>query len=185
MTGPKRWTALATQVLQDCQIFTVSRVDAISPRTGDTHPFHRIDCPDWVNIVPLTPAGEVVMVRQYRHGLRDTTLEVPGGMIDPGESPAEAAAREMLEETGYRAAEVVPLGSASPNPAIFGNRAHFFLGRGAERVAPVTNSGTEETVVEVVSQGELRDIARAEGVDHALVLAALHFLDLHRESGGG
>lgn len=182
MPGPRRWTALTTELLQECEVFRVSRTRARSPRTGDAHAFYRIDSVDWVNIVPLTDDGRVVMVRQYRHGLGELTLEIPGGMIDPGESPAEAAARELLEETGFRATEVVPIGTTSPNPALFGNRVHSFLGRGAHRVAPVHNDGTEETVVEVVSQDELRRIVRAGGVDHALVLAALHFLDLHREA---
>jgi 8-oxo-dGTP pyrophosphatase MutT (NUDIX family) len=185
MSGPRRWTALATELLQECEVFRVSRTQARSPRTGDRHAFYRIDSVDWVNVVPITDDGRVVMVRQYRHGLGELTLEIPGGMIDPGESPAEAAARELLEETGYRAAELVPIGTTSPNPALFGNRVHSFLGRDARRVGEVRNDGSEETAVELFSQPELRRIVRAGGVDHALVLAALHFLDLHREETSG
>jgi 8-oxo-dGTP pyrophosphatase MutT (NUDIX family) len=183
MSGPKRWTLLESDFLQDCGVFTVSRTSALSPRTGARHTFHRIDSSDWVNIVPITPQGEVVMIRQYRHGLRDLTLEIPGGMVDPGETPSEAAGRELLEETGYRAAEIAPIGAVSPNPALFGNRVYSYLGLGAERVAAVRNDGTEETVVELVPEAELRRVVREGGVDHALVLAALHFLDLHREAG--
>ena len=95
MSGPRRWTPLETELLQECAVFTVSRTRTRSPKDGGLHDFYRIDSNDWVNIVPVTPAGEVVMIRQYRHGLRDVTLEIPGGMVDPGESPADAAAREQ------------------------------------------------------------------------------------------
>jgi 8-oxo-dGTP pyrophosphatase MutT (NUDIX family) len=181
MPGPKPWTQLETEVLQDCRVFRVSRTLAASPRTGRPHPFHRIDSADWVNIVPLTPGGDVVLVRQYRHGSGEVTLEIPGGMVDPGESPLQAAARELLEETGYRAASVESIGVANPNPALFGNRIHVFLGRDAVPVAEICGDGVEETAVEVVTRPELRRIARRGGVSHALVLAALHFLDLHEE----
>ena len=182
MPGPRRWTPLETEFLQDCAVFTVSRAAARSP-LGETHQFFRIDSADWVNVVPLTRDGEVVMIRQYRHGLRDLTLEIPGGLVDPGEEPVAAAGRELFEETGYRAGELVPIGATSPNPALFGNRLHTFLATGLERVGEPTNPGNEETVVELVPERELRRIVRKGGVDHALVIAALHFLDLHREAG--
>jgi 8-oxo-dGTP pyrophosphatase MutT (NUDIX family) len=183
MSGPRRWTPLETELLQDCAVFTVSRTATRSPE-GGTHDFFRIDSPDWVNVVPLTGSGEVVMIRQYRHGLRDVTLEIPGGLVDPGEEPAAAAGRELTEETGYRAADLVLIGATNPNPALFGNRVHTFLATGLERIGPPSNPGHEETVVELVPEAELRGIVRAGGVDHALVIAALHFLDLHREAAG-
>jgi len=182
MSGPRPWTRLETLLLQDCAIFRVSRTLARSPTTGQAHPFHRIDAADWVNIVPITPAGEIVLVRQYRHGSEEVTLEIPGGMVDPGETPAQAAARELLEETGYRAARVEAIGVASPNPALFGNQVHSFVGRGAEPVAAIHGDGVEETSVEVLSRAELRRVARGGGVSHALVLAALHLLDLEEEA---
>jgi len=180
MSGPRRWTVLETEFLQDCAVFSVSRTLARSPRTGEPHAFFRIDSPDWVNIVPITPDGDVVMVKQFRHGLDDFTVEVPGGMVDPGETPMEAAGRELLEETGYRAAEIVPLGGANPNPALFGNTLHVFLGRGVEWVEQVRNETTEETHVVVVAPAELRRLVREGAVNHALVIAALYLLDLDR-----
>jgi ADP-ribose pyrophosphatase len=180
MTDPKRWTVVQTEFLQDCRVFSVSRLHARSPHTGQSHPFFCIDSPEWVNVVPITPQGEVVMIRQYRHGSSEVTLETPGGLVDPGEQPVEAAARELLEETGYRARELSSLGEINPNPALFRNRLHAFVGHDAEKVAPIQNGQTEETVVELVDRERLRELARSGGVDHALVMAVLYRLELER-----
>jgi 8-oxo-dGTP pyrophosphatase MutT (NUDIX family) len=178
MAGPRPWTTLANEAIQDCRVFSVRRVRARSPRTGDEHDFYAIDASDWVNVVAITPDGCVVMVRQYRHGAERITLETPGGMVDPGETPAQAAARELLEETGYAADELVPLGGVNPNPALFSNRLHGFLARGAHRVSEVRNESTEETHVELVPLAELREAVRAGRVDHALVIAVAYLYEL-------
>ena len=178
MDGPKPWTRLASEALQDCRVFSVHRVRARSPRTGGEHDFYTIDASDWVNIVALTPDDCVVMVRQYRHGADRVTLETPGGMVDPGETPAQAAARELLEETGYAADEVVPLGGVNPNPALFSNRLHGFLARGARKVREVRNESTEETHVELVPLARMREEVRAGRVEHALVIAVAYLYEL-------
>ena len=81
---PRPWKLLDTEHLQDCKVFSVARMRSRSPY-GNEHDFFRIDSTDWVNVVPVTEAGEIIMVRQFRHGSQRVTLEIPGGMIDAGE----------------------------------------------------------------------------------------------------
>jgi 8-oxo-dGTP pyrophosphatase MutT (NUDIX family) len=178
MNQPKPWIHEEVEELQDCRIFRVARTLARSPHSGQSHTFYRIDADDWVNVVPVTPDNEIVMVRQYRHGARKVTLEIPGGIIDPDETPAEAAARELLEETGYRGLVAEPLGAVNPNPAVFGNRCYSFLVRGVEEVAAIQNSATEETLVERVPAADLPRLLTSGAIDHALVVAALHWYAL-------
>jgi ADP-ribose pyrophosphatase len=175
MNRPKAWTEIGREPLQHCKVFDVSRSLALSPKDGRVHPFFRIDADDWVNVIPVTEADEVVMVRQFRHGLGDLTLEIPGGIIDPGEEPAAAAARELREESGYRAGPLRFLGSTNPNPALFGNRVHTFLAEGCVLEGEIQNSATEETQLELVPRSEIPARLRAGEIDHALVIAAFHW----------
>ncbi len=179
-SNPRPWRILAEDHLQHCKVFDVHRATMESPSTGDPHPFFRIESPAWVNVVALTEQDELVMVRQWRHGSRAVTLEIPGGLVDPGETPAVAAARELLEETGFRAGRLTSLGSINPNPALFANRCHMQVAQGCERVAEIQNSETEETIVELLPLAALPETLRSGGIDHALVVAALYAFELWR-----
>jgi ADP-ribose pyrophosphatase len=174
------WETLETEPVYDCRVFSVLRRRNRSPRTGGVHDFHVLEAPDWVNIVPITAAGQVVMVRQYRHGIADVTLEIPGGMVDAADaSPLAAARREMVEETGYDSDDVVPLGAIHPNPALQGNRCHTFLARSVvPRGIPVVE-GTEHTEPVLVPLADIPDLIRRGTITHALVVVAFHWLLLH------
>ena len=180
--GPQPWRVVGDEHLQHCKIFDVHRAMMESPRTGAEHTFFRIESPEWVNVVALTADEQLVLIRQYRHGARAITLEIPGGIVDPGESPSQAGGRELLEETGYRAGRLESLGSINPNPALFANRVHMQLALDCERVAEIQNTSTEETAVELLPLADLHDVVRAGAIDHALVVAALYSFELWRST---
>ncbi len=145
---------------------------------GTTRDFVVLDSPDWINVVPVTDDGRIIMIRQYRHGTRTVMLEVPGGMIDPGESPEEAAERELLEETGYEAERIELLGRVRPNPAILDNTCHMFLAEGCRRVAELNLDAFEQIEVMPVAIEEIPEMVRTGHIDHGLVLNALGYMGL-------
>jgi ADP-ribose pyrophosphatase len=175
------WRRRSSEIIADCRVFQVRRDISVSPHHGSEHDFFVLESSDWINIIPLTANDEVVMIEQYRHGSEDVTLEIPGGMVDAGESPVEAATREMLEETGYAAAgEVINLGKVRPNPAIHNNWIHTFLARDAQhKQAPVFES-TEHTVVRLVPLANIPQLIACGAINHALVVVGFHWLALHR-----
>jgi ADP-ribose diphosphatase len=161
------------QEILTTRIFRLEKQRLLSPRTGVEHDFYVFNFPDWCNIVPLTDGGEVVMVRQRRHGLGEETLELPGGMVDPEDaSPLEAARRELLEETGHRARTVEPIGVIAPNPAIQNNRCHSFLARGVVRVGEVALDHGEDIEVVTVPLAEIPARIKSGEIVHALVVVA-------------
>lgn len=111
-------------------------------------PYYVLEYPDWANVLAVTEDEQVILVRQYRHGVGQVGLELPGGAVDPGEEPAVALRRELLEETGHDVGELEPTVTLAPNPATHTNWAHSFLARGCRRVAAPQLDATED--IEVV-----------------------------------
>lgn len=175
------WQRVRSEIVADCRVFQVRRDLSLSPRGGLEHDFYVLEASDWINIIPLTLNDEVVMIEQYRHGSEEVTLEIPGGMVDEGESPREAALREMLEETGYTAHEAVILGKVRPNPAIHNNWIHTFLAREARfKQTPVFDS-TEHTVVRLVPLAHIPQLIADGTINHALVVVGFYWLSLQQQ----
>jgi 8-oxo-dGTP pyrophosphatase MutT (NUDIX family) len=172
------WRRTGSERLQHCRVFDVDRA-RFEPRPGDpSRDYFVVRAPDWINVIPLTDDDRVVMVHQYRVGIEEMTLEIPGGMCDGDEPPAEAARRELREETGYDASEVLPLGWVHPNPAIQDNRCHTYLARGAFVAGEPEPDGDEDLEVELVPLADVPRLIAAGRITHSLVIAAFHLLGL-------
>lgn len=169
------WTRLSSRVLGDYRIFRLAEEDFDMPAGAGTHSFYVLLSADWVNVVPVTPEGKVVLIRQFRPGTCEVTIEVPGGVVDEGEEPAQAALRELEEETGYRAESVIPTGRVRPNPAILRNFCHMFIALGARPVGRTRMDDAEIVETFEASWDEVEEMVRSGRVDHSLVLNTLTF----------
>ncbi len=170
----KPWPLVSSETVADTGFFSVTRDRARSPRTGGEKDFFIIHMADWVQVVPLTTDGRLVMIRQYRHGSRKTGLEVPGGLMEPGDAgPRECAARELAEETGYGGGVYLSLGDFWPQPALLANRVSFVAARGVAPAAGRALDDGEDIEVVLVGKDEVdRKISSGE-VHNAMTVTAL------------
>lgn len=178
-SGPSRWEKLGETTQAKTAVFEVQRARYRHPARGTEKDFVVIRAPDWVNVLALTPDRRLVLVRQFRFGVDAFSLEIPGGVIEPGEDPVGAGLRELREETGFTGVRARLLGSVHPNPAIQSNRCHFVFVEEAVGTAALEWDEHEEIEVTTVPADEVFALARGGGITHGLVLDALLFFEPH------
>ncbi|WP_169976617.1 NUDIX hydrolase [Tautonia rosea] len=171
---------------------TLRSDDCRSPSGYPIAPYHVIELPTWLNIVALTQECQVVLVTEYRHGLREVLTSLPSGTVDPDDADVEAAARrELLEETGYGGGRFVCLGRHPANPANQNNEVVGFLAVGVDRLSEQKLDPSEEIAVSTEDFSEwLGKVCRMEAriqVSHvaaalmaARVVAEGHFTELNQ-----
>jgi 8-oxo-dGTP pyrophosphatase MutT (NUDIX family) len=164
------WKILSSDYLFKDTWFTVRKDVCEKPDGKIVSPYYVYEFPTWVSAVAITEAKEVVMVRQYRHAIEETILEIPGGCVDDTDPSLERAiARELMEETGYEFSDYEYLGKISPNPSTNNNWMHMFIATGGKKVKEQVLDHNEEIEVVLVSIEELKQLLN----DHE-ILQAMH-----------
>ena len=178
----RSWKLTRRDILFESPVFKLRRDQLVSPRTGLEAPYFVMECADWVNVVAITPDRQIVLVRQYRFGRESVTLEIPGGVVEPGEDPRDAGLRELREETGYDGGTVTSLGWVEPNPAIQSNACHMYLVEGCTLQAEQELDEGEDVEVVLMNLEKVPEAVRNGEIRHALAVAALYKMGL---VGGG
>jgi ADP-ribose pyrophosphatase len=173
------WKKVRSTPIGDFRIFKLRSDVSVSPRTGREHDFFVLDSVNWVNVIAVTSDQQLVMVEQFRHGSNTVELEIPGGMMDPGETdPVATAVRELREETGYEGENARLLGKIWSNPAILSNITYTVLIENCWLQHKVDWDHAEDLVTKLVPVAELPKLVANEKIGHSLVVVALYHFDL-------
>lgn len=176
--GSSSWRVISDQLYEQFKIFSVRKSTRLNPRTQKPVDFFLMNGLDWVNVIALTPQNEVVLVRQYRHGIDDYTIEIPGGCVERGEDPKASGLRELTEETGYRAEDAIHLGTVYANPAMQSMRLHVYLATNAVSVTTQSLDPGEDISVFTLQLNEVLAKIKSGEINHALVVAAFGLLEI-------
>lgn len=170
----KEWKVLESEYLVRRPWLTARR-DRLELPDGRIIPeYYVLEYPDWVNVIAITKDGQFVMERQYRHAARKISLELPCGVMEDGETPLEAAQRELLEETGFGGGQWKKLMELSPNPSAMSNTTHCFLAIGVEKIAEQHLDETEELSVLFMTKEEVKRMLNENQICQALMVAPLY-----------
>jgi len=178
---PSSWDLQSEKLYANCRIFEVRERRFKRRSDGLEGDFYVLDTNDWVNVLAITPEQKIVLVRQFRFGSRENSLEPPGGVVEKGEDPIIAGIRELEEETGYVGQKPELIGSVRPNAAILSNRCHVVMVREARKTAKLNFDQHEELVTELYPITKLKELVKSGEITHSIGLNSILMLLLELE----
>jgi 8-oxo-dGTP pyrophosphatase MutT (NUDIX family) len=176
----KKWLTLSTQKVLTAHVFRYLKVQRKSQDTGAEGEFDIVQCLNWANVVAITPDKKIVLVKQYRHGTDELTLELPGGAVHIGEDSLLAAQRELVEETGFTAKEWKLIGEVDANPAFMINNCKTYLALDAVKTHSQNLDPLEEIEVVLKNVDDIKPMIKTREITHSLIIAALFFFELEQ-----
>ena len=176
----KNWETISEKDRGNFRIFSLREKLARSPRTGNEHPFIILEGNDWINVIAKTSSEELVMVKQYRFGTSKFELEIPGGIIEKGETPIEAGIRELREETGFVGSVHKYLGHVDPNPAFQANKCHTVLIENCQKLEEQELDPGEDIETEIMSERKVKKLIDKGKIRHSLVMSAFKLYDIYK-----
>lgn len=177
-TSLQPWTVKRRQYLLKRPWITLREDHVVLPHGAEMEEFHVVEYPDWAATVCLNQNEDLVFVEQYRHGIERSSLELPAGVIEPNESPLEAARRELLEETGYVSDHWSSLGACSTDPSNHSNYAHLFVCTDAVRIQDPDYDDEELLATRIIRKTDVSALIRDRSIVHGIHLTALMFAHL-------
>ncbi|HEV7782947.1 MAG TPA: NUDIX hydrolase [Chitinophagaceae bacterium] len=169
-----KWKTLSSEYIFNDRWFKVRKEKCETPGGKIVDPYYVYEFPDWVGAVPVTEEGKIVMIRQYRHALGETIIEIPGGCVDDTDkNTEEAIARELLEETGYEFSSYEYMGRISPNPSTNSNLLHMYLAKGGKKITSQHLDENEEIEVVLLSVDELKQLLRENKIVQAMHVSCI------------
>lgn len=179
----KKWRVGQERLIRQYPIFSLFEMESTSSMDAQKKgSFVYLDCPNWVNVIAITPDQKIVLVEQYRHGIRDITLEIPGGLCDEGESILDTGIRELAEETGYVGSHAQVIGTVQPNPAYQNNVCHTIIVRDVRKIAQQNLDEHEEIHVHLLPLDSIDAMVQEGKIQNAMVISALYFFhNIHKK----
>ena len=178
------WQVLYSEYLFKETWFTIRKEVCKTSEGKIVDPYYVYEFPTWVTALAFTEDGKVILIKQYRHGIQQTIIEVPGGCVDDTDLDYSfAARRELLEETGYEFETMEYLGKISPNPSTNNNWMHMFLAKGGKKVQEPALDHNEELSVFIVTVDELKELLRNQQIPQALHVTTIFYAFMHMGEG--